>query len=149
MTALSIRHTGIVVCDMAQELAFYRDHLGLEVWADFTDASDYVQAVTGVPGAAIWMIKLKTPSGDSLELLQYRSHPQPLPAPRQACDAGINHLAVQVDDLDGLYQRLRSAGIVFHCPPRISSDGGAKVTYCRDPEGVLVELVELLKQDPQ
>jgi len=27
-----------------------------------------------------------------------------------------------------------------------SSDGGAKVTYCRDPEGVIVELVEILKK---
>ena len=144
MTVTAIRHIGIVVSDMNQSLRFYRDLLGLEVWADFTDRSDSVQAVTEVPGADIHMVKLKAPDGVSIELLQYRSHPQDVPPPVRACDVGCNHVALQVDDLDSLYNRLKAEGIRFHAPPTVSSDGGAKVTYCRDPEGVIVELVEIL-----
>ena len=36
-------------------------------------------------------------------------------------------------------------GIEFNAPPIFSADRGAKVTYCRDPEGVIVELVEIVK----
>jgi len=148
MSVTGFRHVGIVVQDMGAALRFYRDLLGLEVWADFVDSSEYAQAVTAVPGAVIHMVKLRAPEGGSVELLHYRSHPQSLPAPKRACDTGINHFALQVQDLDALYRRLGGDGVYFHCEPRISSDGGAKVTYCRDPEGGIVELVEILPKEP-
>ena len=71
----------------------------------------------------------------SIELLQYLSHPQPVPEPRRACDVGCNHIALQVDDLDALHEKLVAEGIEFNVPPTVSSEGFAKVTYCRDPEG--------------
>ena len=144
MMITAVRHTGIVVSDMQESLRFYRDLLGMEVWADFKDDSHFVQAVTDVPGAHIWMIKLKAADGCSIELLQYLSHPQDVPKPVRACDVGCNHVALQVDDLDKLYEKLISAGIRAHVPPTVSPDGYAKVIYCRDPEGVIVELVEIL-----
>jgi len=146
MAIKAIRHTGIVVSDMQASLRFYRDLLGMEVWADFKDDSQMVQDVTGVAGANLWMIKLKAADGVSIELLQYLSHPQPVPLPRQACDVGCNHVALQVDDLDALHEKLVAEGIEFNVAPTISSEGFAKITYCRDPEGVLVELVEILTQ---
>ena len=146
MAVKAIRHTGIVVSDMQASLRFYRDLLGMEVWADFTDDSPMVQDVTAVPGANLWMVKLKAEDGVSIELLQYLSHPEPVPAPRRACDVGCNHIALQVDDLDGLHEKLLREGIEFNVAPVVSSEGFAKVTYCRDPEGVLVELVEILEK---
>lgn len=146
MSVQTIRHAGIVVSDMARSLPFYRDLLGLEIWADFKDSSPYVQAVTDLPGANVWMVKLKARDGASIELLQYLSHPQAVPPPRRACDAGVNHVALQVDDIDAVYGKLKAHGIRFHAPPTVSSDGGAKVTYCRDPEGVMIELVQLMEK---
>jgi catechol 2,3-dioxygenase-like lactoylglutathione lyase family enzyme len=144
MTVKAIRHTGIVVSDMNRSLPFYRDLLGMEVWADFKDDSEMLQAVTDVPGANIRMVKLKAADGVSIELLQYLSNPQDVPEPAKACDVGCNHVAMQVEHLDALYEKLTTEGIRFHTPPTVSSDGGAKVTYCRDPEGVIVELVEII-----
>ncbi len=144
MGVKSIRHAGIVVSDMTKSLEFYRDLLGMEVWADFEDKSAYAQAVTGVPNAHIWMVKLQAKDGGSVELLKYLSHPQPIPELRRACDVGINHVALHVDDIDSLYEKLRQHDIRFIAPPTLSTDGRAKTTYCRDPEGVLVELVQML-----
>ena len=144
MSATVIGHTGIVVSDMEHTLRFYRDLLGLEVWSDVTDNSELVQAITGVEGADLWMIKLKAPDGGSVELLKYRSHPQDVPPPRRSCDVGINHIAIQVDDIDAVHRKLESEGITFHAPPIVSASRGAKLTYCRDPEGVIVELIEVL-----
>jgi len=144
MTVTAIRHTGIVVQDMGVMLRFFRDLLGFEVWADFVDSSEYVQMVTGVEGADVHMVKMSVPEGGAVELLQYRSHAESLPIAKRSCDSGINHIALQVGDLDSLYQKLKSEGIDFHCPPQLSTDGGAKVTYCRDPEGGILELVEIV-----
>ncbi len=119
MTITNIRHTGIVVSHMERSLRFYRDLLGMEVWADFCDNSDYVQAVTDVPGANVRMVKLKAGDGVSIELLQYLSHPSDEPQPKKACDVGCSHVALQVDDLETLYEKLRAEGIHFNAPPAL------------------------------
>jgi len=144
MTITNIRHIGIVVSDMQREIEFYRDLLGMEVWWEGRDESQIVRQVTDVPEANIWMVKLKAKDGVSIELLKYLSHPQNIPERKKSFDVGCNHIALQIDDIDALYEKLISAGIRFHTPPVISSDGGAKVTCCRDPEGVILELVEIL-----
>jgi len=146
MTIQNIRHVGIVVNDMSKVLNFYRDLLGMEVWADFKDDSSYIQLVTGVSGANVWMVKLRAKEGGSIELLQYISHPQDVTTPLRSCNIGCNHIALQVDDIDVLYTKLLKHGVKFNTPPIESPDGGAKITYCRDPEGVILELVQLLKK---
>jgi catechol 2,3-dioxygenase-like lactoylglutathione lyase family enzyme len=144
MTIRCIRHTGIVVSRMDKSLRFYRDLLGMEVWADFEGTGPFFASLTAVPDARIWMIKLRSTGGGSIELLQYLNCPQEVPPRVRSCDVGCNHVAMEVDDLDALYKKLRAEGIEFHAPPALSPDGGAKVAYCRDPEGVILELVEIV-----
>ena len=43
------------------------------------------------------------------------------------------------------YNRLVEAGVYFNSPPQLSPDGFAKVTFCKDPDGSLIELVEELR----
>ncbi len=62
------------------------------------------------------------------------------------CDFGFTLIAFTVDDLDREYERLRAAGVAFNARPQTSPDGYAKVTFCRDPEGNLIELVEVLRR---
>lgn len=144
MTVACIRHTGIVVSRMEKSLRFYRDLLGMEVWEDFEGSGPFIESLTQVPGARIWMIKLRSKEGGSIELLQYLNCSQDVPPPVRSCDVGCNHIALEVDSLDELYEKLRKEGIEFHAPPALSPSGRAKVAYCRDPEGVILELVEPL-----
>ena|SRR5438552_701485 len=144
MTVLAIRHTGIVVSDMNSSVPFYRDLLGLEVWWDQIEDGPLIEAVTGVKGARIHTVKMKAPNGGSIELLQYLNSPRPVPVLSNANDVGCNHVAFQVVDIEALYQKAMAAGIRFNTPPVVATGGKAKVTYCRDPEGVYLELVELL-----
>jgi catechol 2,3-dioxygenase-like lactoylglutathione lyase family enzyme len=144
MAVVTIRHTGIVVSEMHRQLRFYRDVLGMEVWEDFVGEGPFLESLTAVPGARIWMIKLRSQQGGSIELLQYLNCPQDVPPRVRSCDVGCNHVALQIDDIDGLYERLRQEGIEFHAPPAVSPTGRFKMAYCRDPEGVILELVEVL-----
>lgn len=143
MIVSALRHVGIVVSAIDTSLPFYRDLLGMEPWYDQTESGPYIETVTGVKSAKVRMVKLRAPSGGSIELLQYLSHPQPVPPARRACDAGVNHVALQVADLSRLYQSLHTKGVRFESEPQLSPDGFAKVVYCRDSEDVIVELVEV------
>ena len=61
---------------------------------------------------------------------------------RPVCDHGITHIAFEVDDLDAEYDRLKAAGMRFHCPPQ--NLGVSRVTYGRDPDGNVLELWQSL-----
>ena len=129
---------------METSLPFYRDLLGLQVWWDQIEEGPMMEAVTGVPAARVHTVKLKAPDGVSIELLEYLNTPKPVPPLSNANDVGCSHVALQVSDLDGLYKKATAAGIRFNTAPVVAPGGKAKVTYCRDPEGVYLELVEIL-----
>lgn len=145
MTVTAIRHTGIVVSRMERSLPFYRDFLGLEIWWDRIEDGPAIEAITAVPGARIHTVKLKAPDGVSIELLEYLNTPGPVPPVSSANDVGCNHVCLQVTDIDHFYQKATGAGIRFNAPPTVAPGGKAKVTYCRDPEGVYLEVVQILE----
>lgn len=141
---IGVRHTGIVVTDMEKALVFYRDLLGLKVAKDFKEEGDYIDSISGLSGVRLWMVKLTADNGTMVELLQYLSHPREARDNPQICDIGCSHIAFTVDDIDKKYARLSKNGVRFNCPPYISPDGYAKVTFCHDPDGTSIELVEVL-----
>ena len=136
------RHAGIVVADMERALGFYRDLLGLTVVRDAEEQGEYRERITGLPGARARTVKMKARNGSALvELLQFHTHPRPVEAPAETCAIGLRHIAFTVEDLDSLHRRLTEAGVRFLAPPQRSPSGREKITYCRDPEGNILELV--------
>jgi hypothetical protein len=49
-----------------------------------------------------------------------------------------------VKNLENTYRFLIKKKIKFNAPPQLSPDKYAKVTFCKGPEGLLIELVEVL-----
>ena len=139
----NIRHTGIVVSDLEASLHFYRDLFGFQVTKQMEEAGDYIDNISLLRNVKVTTVKLTSPSGQMIELLKYHSHPAEQKT-REICEIGISHIAFTVDDLDMEYERLKDKGIQFNSPPQLSPDGYAKVTFCRAPEGTLIELVEVL-----
>jgi len=142
----AIRHFGIVVSDMERSLQFYRDLLGLKVEKTAEESGEYIDNMLSLPNVRVTTVKLSAESGSTLvELLNFKSYSQKRPGKRQVYSLGPSHIAFTVDDLDALYRRLSQAGIYFNAPPQLSPDDYAKVTFCHDPDGNLVELVEVLE----
>ncbi len=143
-----IQHTAISTGDMEQALRFYRDLLGFEVESDVTldkgaPNSVDVGRIMALDDVACRIAMLRI--GESrIELFEFHS-PAPVSASgnRPVCDHGITHVALAVTDIDAEYERLRSAGMHFHCPP-VQLGRRAKATYGRDPDGNVVELLEYL-----
>jgi catechol 2,3-dioxygenase-like lactoylglutathione lyase family enzyme len=140
----ALHHVAVATNVAERMLACYRDLLGLEVVVDYTwpDGTAVADRITALPGSSARHIMLR--KGNAyFEIFQYFS-PQPAqgdPA-RRVCDPGITHVCFDVVDVDGEYERLSNAGMIFHCPPQDVADG-IRTTYGRDPDGNVVELQEV------
>ena len=142
-----IQHMAISTPDLERALAFYRDLIGFEVMSDQTwekgsRASANAERIMALEGVTTRAVMLHL-GGTLLELFEFDS---PTPAPshpeRPVCDHGFTHICLQVSDIDAEYERLERAGMRFHCPPqRIGR--GTTVTYGRDFDGNVVELLEM------
>jgi len=138
-----IHHTAISTGDFERSLRFYRDLLGFEeVFSSNWDVgTEMADKITGLKDSSARLVMLK--AGNAfIELFQYKTpSPKPAEAARPVCDHGITHICLQVTDIDAEYERLKAAGMTFHCPPQ-DAGGGIRATYGRDPDGNVVELLE-------
>ena len=140
-----IRHFGIVVRDMERSLQFYRDLLGLTVRRSMNESGDYIDNMLALDNVRVMTVKMASESDAAqVELLEFDS-PRCRPGPeREIYAIGPSHVAFTVEDLEEVRRRLAEAGVPFHAPPQESPDGYAKVTFCKDPDGTPVELVEVI-----
>ena len=137
----SFVHVGMSVQSLDRSIAFYRDMLGMTVvWLGEFKGDQY-SAILGIPGARGRAALLQT-GGAQIELFEFA---QPIPEkrrqPRSVHEYGFSHFCVRVTDIEAVYSRLKSAGVVFHCAPILFS-GKNKATYGRDPDGNVFELNE-------
>ena len=139
-----MRHVGIVVKNMEKNLRFWRDVMGLSVKQDFWEEGAFIDTIQDLEGVKLHMIKLTAPDDSMIELLKDDSHPTPSPERNELCDRGIRHIAFTVDDVMKSWTRLHSYGCKVLSKPTVSPDGKAKLFFARDPEGNLLELVEMV-----
>ncbi len=143
----TIRHTGIVVKDLKKMLHFYVDLLGLEVIKKMNESGSYIDTITALKKVKVTTVKMKADDGGLIELLYFTSHPKQLCMRKNLCDVGISHIAFTVENVDTVYRELAKCGIRFNSLPQVSPDGDAKVVFLRDPEGNLIEMVEVLNKN--
>lgn len=138
-----IHHTAISTGDLQRSLRFYRDLLGFqEVFSSSWDVgAEIADRIVGLKDSSAHLVMLKLGNA-CLELFQYASpRPKPGEPTRPVCDHGITHICLEVADIEAEYERLKAAGMRFHCPPQ-EVGGGTCATYGRDPDGNVVELLE-------
>ena len=138
-----IHHTAISSSNIERSLAFYRDLLGFkEVFNfDWKVGTKKLDDNTGLSDSSARVVMLKAGNA-CIELFEFETpSPKSVTEKRPVCDHGITHLCLQVSDIDSEYNRLREAGMEFHCAPQSVGDS-LRATYGRDPDGNVVELLE-------
>jgi len=138
------RHAGICVTDLKASLAFYRDLLGFEIQKQMEESGITLDRILDLKDVRVTTVKMTAPGGGMIELLQFHSHPEKVTTLSRPSNIGTTHIALTVKDMDETYKKLIENGIRFNSPPQLSADGRVKVTFCRDPDGTLIELVEVL-----
>ena len=142
----AIRHVGIVVRDLDKSLRFYSDTLGLSIYKRFTEEGSFIDELTGINNVKLEWVKLVIPKGGLIELLQYHSHPDPevfnLAKLCPSNSLGCSHVALTVNDLAATYLKLQLHGYFTKSAPIIAPGSQAKILYCHDPDGTILELIE-------
>jgi catechol 2,3-dioxygenase-like lactoylglutathione lyase family enzyme len=138
-----VRHVGIVVKNMESSLKFYRDLLGLKIVRDMAEHGNHLDNMLSLDEVQVRTVKLSANDNITLiELLEFKSHNDN--EVRNFYTIGASHVAFTVQDIEKLYENLSEKNIKFNAPPQKSPDGLVKVTFCKDPDGTPIELVEIL-----
>ena len=131
-----INHVAIVVEDIDQAMAFWRDGLGLEI-EHIKEIPEQESRVAFLPLGES-EIELVEPTTDDSGVARFMTKRGP----------GMHHVCLEVEDIHGSLEHLRESGIrLINETPRHGSDG--KLYAFIHPEstnGVLVELYELVKE---
>ena len=141
-----VHHTGYTVSNLDRSLTFYRDLLGCEVIATQEKEGGYLAAIVGHPDAHVRMAHLRVRGGEHVvELFEYVT-PAGSTADVAPPNVGASHLCFVVDDLPGLYERLRERGVESFVSPPVEVDTGINrggyALYLKDPDGITVELFQ-------
>lgn len=123
-------HAGIKVADLDRSLRFYCDVLGFEIQEDL-DIFGRRFVFVGNENTSL-EIEQGNPGDTQMD-------------PR--FQTGQNHLAFLVDDVRGLVKRLESEGVSIVLEP-LSTRPDRIVSFIEDPDGIFLQLIELIEQEP-
>jgi catechol 2,3-dioxygenase-like lactoylglutathione lyase family enzyme len=145
MAVTRLNHVSITVADLDRSLGFWHDLLGLPLRGRGISEAAHLEAIIGIGRVRLEWAELDLPGGQMIELFRYLEPSGGQVWPR-ANDAGSTHVCLEVDDIEGLVERMRAAGVPLRSdgPVRIA-DGdwaGWRDVYASDPDGVTVELSE-------
>jgi catechol 2,3-dioxygenase-like lactoylglutathione lyase family enzyme len=137
-----LRHVGIVTADIEKSILFY-EYLGFNIQKDLLESGNFIDSFSSLEKVCVRTVKMVLSNGDMVELLSWKSHPE-IVENRRLTQVGCSHIAITVSNLDDTYDMLCKKGIKFRSSPKTSPEGNVKVVFCKDPNGVFIELVEEL-----
>ncbi|HET8627611.1 MAG TPA: VOC family protein [Thermomicrobiales bacterium] len=127
-----IGHIAIRARNLDRVLAFYTDTLGFpEMFRLFTDAGDLMLVYVRVTDR---------------QFLEFFPNGAGEPLAREA--DGLNHLCLEVADLDTTVAALAQRGIAPSRGPQLGRDGNRQA-WIEDPEGNRIELMEMAADSRQ
>lgn len=127
----------ITCSNFEKSLDFYHNKLGFEIVLDLDIPEKLAQDV-GLAPTGFRQVRLK--AGNTLiKLMDIESPPE---TPQNTFSAGVRWLTFIVDDIQTTVEDLKVNGVEFLSEP-ISAPDAAGVVCARDPDGILIELVQI------
>jgi glyoxylase I family protein len=129
MTLIGFEHVGITANDVTKTKEFYCDLLGMTVRAHKSQE---------------WGDLLFLDAGNAMLEIFIPSAPQMRATDLPKGHTGVKHITFAVDDVDAAIARFEAAGVEITERPREAknTDFFRRVAFCRDPDGLSVELVQ-------
>ena len=134
----SIDHIGIITNNLQRSVEFYTDVLGFSISAKIE--------MDDVGLSAIFIEK----NDSRIELMGYKGA---IPKRSEGIEIKLggntipinDHITFSVDDIEATVIDLKEKGVKFYLEP-VQLEGGMKIASFKDPDGMLIELVENTKQ---
>jgi len=132
MKAIKIDHLGIAVKDVAEAESLFRDVLGLKLSrAETIEDQKVSTAIFSLGDIGVELMESTSPDGPVARFIEKRGE-------------GIQHLAIQVDNLEKAIEELKEKGIrLIDEQPRTGASG-SRIAFLHPKStfGVLIELME-------
>ncbi|HYD70290.1 VOC family protein [Azospirillum sp.] len=143
MTMLAPLEVGICCADLDTLAAFYTGVLGFTAVGTIEVPAEKAVG-TGLCDAGYRVTRLQTPYGERIKLLQPATPPaESAPAARILDRRNTVYLTFIIDDLHGMVDRLRGAGVEpLTGPEPVEVRPGTVLAFVRDPEGNVLEFVQ-------
>ena len=143
---VGVDHVSLTVDDLDRSVGFYCGLLGLTLHDRGRLEPELIEQMTGIPNAEVDYADVDLGSR-ILELLHHRTAAVRRPIASRQERPGSVHIGLRVDDAAAVHGRLAAAGFAPLSPPRTLPDDGSGwsasiVFYVRDPDGVMLEIVE-------
>ena len=159
-----IIHFNVVCSDIEKSLEFYVDLLGGHLLGNKEKAA-IIKRKTESEGVGIalglgdtaeykgWVIRFGyDKSATLLDLLQWTKPPSTGKPYDKINNVGITRISLEVDDVDKVYNYLKSKGVKFISPPQVADltpeNPGKdliKIATAKDPDGIFVQLEEFIR----
>lgn len=144
-----IMHVGVTVTDMDRSIAFYRDVLGLEFQGEVVMQGKETDLLFAKKDCKVRVAYLNGSDhimAPPVELIQFVSH-HAEEDPSDLCKTSISEICFRVSDIDAVYQHLLKNHVQCLSEPQFfdftaSGFGKSKALYFKDPDGIILELME-------
>lgn len=143
-------HIAINSTDLERSVAFYQK-LGFQILQDRTVKNDQVKKAFAVPSGDLRFVHLRLRDDADATILDIVEWFAPATLdtgtePVAQHQRGLTRFSVLTDDTQAVYDALSKDGVEFITEPTsvLTPQGGWKVCLVKDPDGVVVQVTELL-----
>jgi catechol 2,3-dioxygenase-like lactoylglutathione lyase family enzyme len=145
----SLYHTVVNCKDLDESVAFWK-LLGFEVLNDRRHIvwPDFVGGIFGLAkaqGKGVLMVLPSDPDGPMIDLLEWIEPTADFPDPARVATTVPRIIAFRTQNVQAAYRDLSAKGVKFTQAPHVPKEalGIVGTACCYDPNGVIVELIEL------
>lgn len=147
----NIAHVGLTVSDINRSIDFYQNTLGLKFKGQMVMEGESTDALFGLKNCSVKVAYLNgsnhimTPP---VELIQFAST-NITTFKNSLTQTSISELCFYVKNIDKVYEDLISKGVEFLSTPQYfdftnQGFGKSKAVYFKDPDGIILELMECI-----
>lgn len=130
-------HVAVAVADLEAAIDFYSKLLGYQVKERRETKGRFTGMVSAVLDAGPWMLVLVQGSSPESQVSRYV----------EAYGPGVQHIAIQVEDLPTVVERLRANGLEFDTSIIQGSGIRQAFTHRDEVSGMMYELIERQRPD--
>ncbi|MFR1710146.1 MAG: VOC family protein [Clostridium sp.] len=148
----NIAHVGITVSNLEKSIEFYKNVLGLSYQGQMLMEGEATERLFRISPCKVRVAYLKGSEelmSPPVELLQFLEKDIE-DKENKLNQISISEVCFNVLDIDSVYKRLMDKGVEFLSEPQYfdftsQGFGKSKAVYFKDPDGIILELIEYIK----
>ena len=134
-----------MVKDLVKTRDFWINTLGFNLHVEAKEESPYIDDLLAIRDPLLTTVKLIDSKGFIIELLKFENYQVDNSWSGDLKTTGLTHVALTVDDLDKLVDRLKKENYQTLSEIKLSPNKKVKVLFVRGPEAIMLELVQELE----